>query len=123
MGPIKVAVRNPGKAPSLVQPTIKAIRTIAEVAKVEVSEVEITDTSANFVMFFDENELTYYVTLHQDTALSRALKTIDLASAESVFLADQFDAVLGLGLLLAICREAREAFDGALHIGVKFGPE
>ncbi|KAA1012033.1 DUF2968 domain-containing protein [Paraburkholderia panacisoli] len=42
------------------------------------------DYSAN--LFFDENELTYYVTLHQDTALSRALKTIDLASAESVFL-------------------------------------
>jgi ABC-type uncharacterized transport system fused permease/ATPase subunit len=39
--------------------------------------------SAN--LFFHEDELTYYVTLHQDTALSRALKTIDLASAESVF--------------------------------------
>jgi septation ring formation regulator EzrA len=39
--------------------------------------------SAN--LFFHENELTYYVTLHQDNELSRALKTVDLASAESVF--------------------------------------
>jgi hypothetical protein len=41
------------------------------------------DYSAN--LFFHEDELTYYVTLHQDNELSRSLKTIDLASAESVF--------------------------------------
>jgi ABC-type uncharacterized transport system fused permease/ATPase subunit len=41
------------------------------------------DYSAN--LFFHEDELTYYVTLHQDNALSRALKTIDLACAESAF--------------------------------------
>jgi hypothetical protein len=41
-GPIKLAVRNPGRAPNLVKPTITAIRAIAEVAKLEVSEVEIT---------------------------------------------------------------------------------
>lgn len=56
-GPIKVAVRNPGKAPGLVHPTIKAIRAIAELAKLEVSEVELTDPGVNFVIFFDENEL------------------------------------------------------------------
>jgi hypothetical protein len=56
-GPIRVAVRNPGKAPGLVPPTVKAIRAIAEVAKLEVSEVESADPGANFVIVFDENEM------------------------------------------------------------------
>jgi hypothetical protein len=56
-GPIKLAVRNPSRAPNLVQPAIKAIRTIAEQAKVEVTEVEITDSGANLVVFFDDNEI------------------------------------------------------------------
>lgn len=53
--PIKLAVRNPGKSPGLVAPALKAIRTIAEVAQVEVSEVDISDKGANFIVYFDEN--------------------------------------------------------------------
>jgi hypothetical protein len=55
-GPIKVAFRNPGMAPALVQPTLKAIRSIADVAGLQVSEVESSDPGANFVIVFNENE-------------------------------------------------------------------
>jgi hypothetical protein len=55
-GPIKVAFRNSGMAPTLVQPTLKAIRSIADVAGLQVSEVESSDPGANFVIVFHENE-------------------------------------------------------------------
>ncbi len=55
MGPIRIAVRNPAKAPNLVPHAINAIRSIAKVANIEVSEVE-KEVDANFVIFFDENE-------------------------------------------------------------------
>jgi hypothetical protein len=37
-------------------------------------------------LFLHEEELTYYVTLHQDNVLSRALSASDMGSAESAFL-------------------------------------
>ncbi len=54
-GPIRVAVRNPGKAPTLVPLVMRAIRNIADIAGLSVSEVD-KETDANFVVFFDENE-------------------------------------------------------------------
>jgi predicted RNase H-like nuclease (RuvC/YqgF family) len=63
---------------------ISAIRQlIAMKALTSFRLLQCFDYSVN--LFFHEDELTYYVTLHQDTAVSRALKTIDLASAESAF--------------------------------------
>src|SRR5579883_1969334 len=54
-GPFKLAVRNGSRSPSLVAPSIKAVRAIADVANIEVGEVDISDKTADFILFFDEN--------------------------------------------------------------------
>lgn len=56
MTSLRIAVRNGNGAPRLVQPAIKAVRAIAEVAGVAVSEVDAADSGANFIIYFDENE-------------------------------------------------------------------
>jgi hypothetical protein len=60
-GPLRVAVRYGSRAPGLVQPSLAAVRVIAETAGLAVTDVDIADTNpatgANFVIFFDENAL------------------------------------------------------------------
>jgi hypothetical protein len=56
-GPIRLAFRNPGSAPGLVEPTRRAIRAIAaETGSIAVVDVESADATANYTVRFDENE-------------------------------------------------------------------
>lgn len=55
--PIRLAFRNPGGAPGLVEPTRQAIRAIAaETGSIAVTDVDTNDTTANYLVSFDENE-------------------------------------------------------------------
>jgi hypothetical protein len=56
-GPIRLAVRRTGMAPSLVEPSRQAVRSVASEAGVTVIDVE-DDGSATFIITFDENELS-----------------------------------------------------------------
>lgn len=55
-GPIRLAFRNSGTAPGLVEPTRQAVRLIAAEAAIKVNDVAADDPSADFIVSFDENE-------------------------------------------------------------------
>src|SRR5471032_890210 len=56
-GPIRLSFSNPGAAPNLVDLTRAAVKSNAAEAGIDVVDLPDRDTSANHVVFFDENGL------------------------------------------------------------------
>lgn len=57
MSPIRLAFANPGAAPGLVDMATQGIKTVAAEAGVVVSVLTANDSTANFLVHFDENGL------------------------------------------------------------------
>ncbi|MEI7872156.1 MAG: hypothetical protein WCK95_08555 [Alphaproteobacteria bacterium] len=55
MAPIRLSFDNPGAAPNLVELTRRSVKAIAAEAGVVVVDLETRDTTANFIVYFDEN--------------------------------------------------------------------
>jgi hypothetical protein len=104
--PIKLAFRNAGGSPGLVEPIRRAIRAIAaETGSVAVTDVEAGDAAANYVVNFDENESSegkrncYARAWWTAWAITRADLKVNPASGSSIDVCIIHEALHSFGFL------------------------